>query len=282
MTGLKNSHFGAAAFGAALALAAGTGSALAGDGFSGDVSVSYNSHFVSYGVDVWHGGSTLFKGNVSPTFVNGDLYYTAGALTLTGNVWFDILGEKGGGTNGLGGSIQEVDLNLGAAYAIGPVTLSATYGRWNYPGGPGLKGDAEGIVDLAASFNDADMLIKGFAINPKITAHIRVDKGAGQVDTGTAIVLAIGPSVALGPVALSFPAGAVFFTTKDFQGGTDDGYAYSYAGISASYPLSFIPTKYGTWSVFTDWIGYFTEAKAIPSNPKKDFLTADVGIKLAF
>jgi hypothetical protein len=281
MTGLMHSRLGAAALGAALVLGMGSTGAFAGDGFSGDLSVSYNSHFISYGSDVWKGGHKIFSNN-SPTFVNGDLYWTKGNLTLTGNVWFDLIGGNGDGVanaNPLGGSIQEVDLNIGAAYTLGLVTLSATYGRWNY------GSDSEGIVDLAASFNDADMLIKGFAINPKVLFHIRTDRGAGQLGDGTAIVLSVAPSLSvLGPVSLSFPAGVVFFTDDQFQNGLpgSSGYGYSYVGASLAYTLDFIPKGYGTWSVFTDWIGYFTEKDAIPGNREQDFLTADVGIKLAF
>ena len=275
MVKFNGKSLAAATIGAAMALGV-CGAAQAKDGISGDVSVSYNSHFISYGADVFAGKHKIF-GETSPVFVNADLYLTKGNLTLFGNIWADIVGGDAiGNANPLGGSIEEVDLNLGGSYAAGPVTFGAAYGRWNY------GGDSEGIVDLSVAFNDADMLVKGFAINPKVLFHIRTDKGAGQLGTGTAIVLSAGPAFTAGPVAVSFPVGVAFFTSENFQNGTKSGYGYSYAGLSLGYPLTFVPSDFGTWTLFTDWIGYFTDENAIPGNQRKNFLTADFGLKLAF
>ncbi len=268
--------FVAATMGAGLALALCGGTARAEDGFSGDFSVSHNSHFISYGFDVWGGGDEFF-GDRSTTFVNTDLYFTKGNLTLFGNLWADVNNNT---VSGIGGSLQEVDVNVGANYAVGPVTFGVMYGRWIY------GGDSEGILDLSVALNDADMLFEGFALNPKLLVHIRNDKGAGQVSEGAAIVLSIGPSVTLGPesfpVSLTIPAGVAFFTDDDFQGGTDGGYGYAYVGGSLGLPLSFVPEDYGAWSVNFDLIGYFTSTDAIPTNPAKNFLTGSVGLKLVF
>ncbi len=276
MVKISGASLRAMTMGAVMGLGVCASAAKAEDGFSGDLSVSYNSHFVSYGFDVWGGGDEFF-GDRSTTFVNTDLYFTKGSLTLYGNLWGELNDNV---VSSIGGSIQEIDANFGATYALGPVTLGAMYGFWNY------GGDSEGILDFSAALNDADMLIKGFAFNPKVLVHIRTDRGAGQVSTGSAVVLSLGPSFALtgaeAPLTLSLPAGVAFFLDDDFQGGTKGGYAYSYFGGSLGIPLAFIPSDFGTWGVNFDLIYYLTQADAIPGNVEENFLTGSVGIKLAF
>ena len=279
MAKLSGLRLGALALCSTLAIAAGSTGAFAGGKLTGDLSYSYNSHFVSYGADVWGGGSKIF-GDRSTNFFNGDLYFAVTPeLSLMGNVWVEDNDNQA--TETLGGNITEIDTNFGATYTLGKVALSAMYGIWHY------GGTTEDILDLSVALNDADMLVKGFALNPKLLWHDRVAKAASQVDEGSALLLSIGPSFTLiksesYPLSLSIPAGVAFFLDDDFQGGSKDGYAYSWGGLSLSLPLAFIPSDYGTWSVFTDWIAYFTEHNAIPGNPKEDFVTADFGIKVAW
>lgn len=266
---LKSGPLSLAACGAVIALMSSTGTALAeDDAISGDFGISYNSHFVSYGYDVWGGGSDFF-GDQSTTFVYGDVMIAlTDELSLSFGAWGDVNGNV---SSSLGGHIQEVDVYGGASYKLGLVTLGATYQAWSY------AGDVEEVVDISAAFDDTG-LFDGFSLAPKLTWHNRV---SGNV--GSALVLSVGPSFALtDSISLSIPAGVAYFLTDDFQGGTDGGYGYSYVGGSFGMPLSFIPTTYGAWSVNLDLIAYFTDEDAIPSNPTSSFLTESLGLKVVY
>jgi hypothetical protein len=263
---------GTALCGALAALFCSTG-ASAAENVSADVGLSYNSHFVSYGVDVWGGGNDFF-GNQSTAWLWGDLAIKAtDALTFTLTVWSD---NNDNVVSGIGGHIQEVDFDPGFTYTTGKFTAGATYNAWSY------AGDVEESVDLSLAFDDTGLFMPGLSFGPKLTWHDRVS-GNGAQKIGSAFVLSVGPSFALGDgLSLAIPAGIAFFTTDDFQGGSKSGYGFSYIGGSLGYGLSFIPASYGKWAVNFDLIEYFTDKKAIPSNPEASFLTGSVGLKVAY
>lgn len=261
-----------AACGVVAAMTAGGNAFAAGEKVSGTLGYSYNSHFMSYGADVWGGGNDFF-GTKSTSFVDtGVTVNVTDAFSMNVGIWADY---NNNAADTLGGNIQEVDWWIGGSYTIGIASLSATYQRWNY------ASDVEEIVDLAVGIDDSSYLGK-FALSPTLTWHIRTD-GNGTQDQGSAMVLSIGPSVGLTEgISLTFPAGIGFFLNDNFQGGTDGGYAYSYIGASLGVPLSFIPAAYGEWAVNFDVIAYFTEKDAIPNNPKENFVTGSVGLRLNF
>jgi hypothetical protein len=263
---------GAVACGALITLVSVTGAAAA-ENVSADVGVSYNSHFVSYGADVWGGGSH-FYGDRATTFAWGDLAIKAtDALTFTLTVWSDINDNT---VSGIGGHIQEVDFDPGFTYTFGKFTAGATYNAWSY------ASDVEESVDLSLGFDDTGLIFPGIAFGPKVTWHDRVS-GNGSQQVGSAVVLSVGPSFPLGMgFSLAVPAGVAFFTTDDFQGGTKSGFGYAYFGGSLGYGLDFIPAAYGKYSINFDLIEYVTEKKAIPGNPAASFLTGSVGLKVAY
>lgn len=263
---------GFAACGAGLVMLAST-AAMAEDKVSGNLGVSYNTHFISYGADVWGAGDD-FYGDESTTFVWGgvDIAVTD-ALSFNVGAWADV---NDNGTQSLGGNIQEVDYWVGASYAIDIVTLGLTYQRWNY------ASDDEEVVDLSIGLDDSGFFGGDFALNPSVVWHFRTN-GNGTQASGSAVVVSVGPSFDLTEeVSLTIPVGVGFFLDDDFQGGTQDGYAYSFAGGSLGVPLSFIPSDYGSWAMNFDVIAYFTDSDAIPGNPEEDFVTGSVGLTLAF
>ena len=262
----------AGAFAGAVLLGLSSGQAAAAENVSADVGVSYNTHFISYGVDVW-GGGTDFYGDRSTTFMWGDLgIKLSDALTFNLTVWSDINDNT---TSAIGGHIQEVDFDPGFSYNFGKVTAGITYNAWSY------AGDVEESVDLSLAFDDTG-LIPGLTLNPKVTWHDRVS-GNGAQQVGSAVVIGVGPSFPLGNgFSLAIPAGIAFFTTDDFQGGSRSGYGFSYIGGSLGYGLDFIPANIGKWSINFDLIAYFTDKKAIPGNPEENFLTGSIGLKVAY
>ncbi|MGV8996648.1 MAG: hypothetical protein ACOH12_06860 [Parvibaculaceae bacterium] len=267
MTGiLKTNLFAATALAALLSTSVG---AFAADKISADAGISYNSHFVSYGADVWGGGDD-FYGKNSTTFVYGDLYIApTEASTIFVNVWTD---NNKNVPSAIGGSLQEIDLNIGGSYKLGIVTLGAAYGSWNY------ASDTEESVEGSIAIDDSGFM--PFTLSPKVTYHQRTSANGAQ-GLGAVVLASVGHTFPLGNdgLTLSVPITVAFFT-DDF--GADDGYAYTSGGISLGMPLSFISPDFGAWSVNFDVIGYTTDKDALPGNKEASFITSQIGLKVAF
>ena len=246
----------------------------ADDRISGTVGVSYNSHFISYGADVWGGGDDFF-GSESTGFVFGEFSLDVKGVTVTAGVWGDINDNV---ESEIGGEIQEIDVYAGLSYTIANFTLGATYQEWYY------AGDEERIVDISVAYDDTGLIFDNFALNPSFLAHLRVDGNGGQEES-EAFVLGISPSYTLFestvvPTTLAIPVNVAFFT-DEFQGG-DSGFGYVSVGADLSADLGFIPAEYGSWTGNVGITYFHTEDDAIPGNPEDDFITGTVGLTLAF
>jgi hypothetical protein len=240
------------------------------DGLHGVLEASYNSHFVSYGSDVWAGGDKLF-GKQAVSFLSGLISYKKGDFTGDVSVFATMKDPPSGAP---AANVQEVDTAIGGRYSIDSVTLNAHYGEWHY------LGDSENIIDLGASYDD-DSLVGRF--HPSVLWHARIKGNDGQRE-GSALVASVAPGMMLGDTGLyaSLPSGVGFFLNDNFKGGAKSGYAYSYVGASLDIPLNFISNNYGNWSVNLNTTYYMTDAQALPFNVNRNFLTGGVGIRVAF
>jgi len=249
------------------------GAASAAENISADIGISENTHFISYGLDVW-GGKDDFFGDKSTTWIYGDFALKLNDwLAFNLSVWSD---NNDNVSSGIGGHIQEIDINPGFAVTYGMLTSSVTYNAWSY------AGDVEESIDFGFAYNDTGLIMEGFALNPKVVWHYRAS-GNGTQTIGSAVVLSVGPSFPLvSTLSLSIPAGIAFFTTDDFQGGISGGYGFSYIGASLNYGLEMIPEQYGKWNLNFGLMEYFTEHDAIPGNPTENFLTGSIGISVAY
>ncbi|MBC2604080.1 hypothetical protein [Puniceicoccus vermicola] len=233
--------------------------AAVGSAISGWLSLDVNTHFISYGSDVWGTGSDaefLFQPSLGLTAAITEEVYVFGGM------WFDIndLAESG-----IGDDIQEVDFWAGVGYAVGDWNFEVTYQEWIY------GGDAERILDLMASY--------ATFLNPTIVVHNRVD-GNGDQDTGTVVVLGVSEGTSYESLDISLGAN-VAFNTDDYYGG-DAGLTYVSVGPEISFPLSFISEAYGAWNVHGGAYFYYTPDDTIPGNPEETFVTGNIGIGMDF
>jgi hypothetical protein len=229
---------------------------------SGTFSFNYNTHFISYGADVWgNGGSTfndsLFNPSLELKFALPNDYY------MVLGTWWDVNGNID--PSAIGGRIQEVDLWTGVGKDFGFVDAKLLYQQWIY------ASDTEHIVDLVLGFEAP--------LNPSFTVHYRPDQGAAFGDEGFFFVGGIAPGFDVGPVAVTIPVN-VAFATDNFHGG-DSGFGYASAGVQASYPLP-VPDGYGDWSLTAGYTYYHTSDDVIPNNPADDFFTGTAGISIGF
>lgn len=225
---------------------------------SGTFSLDVNTHFISYGADVWATGTSwrdpLFNPSLELNIAATD------QLKFIIGTWWDVndnaetsIGDK---------KIQEIDVWVGASYAFEKVTFKLLYQEWMY------ASQSERIIDLVVSGN--------VFLNPSLTIHSRIDSGL-TVDEGVVGVLGIAHNMSAGPIGLSFPLN-VAFATDEYHGG-DAGYAFASIGANASVPLPFLP---GNWSLNAGLTGYHTNEDVIPNNPDEAFLTGKLGLTLAF
>ncbi len=240
--------------------------------------IDYNTHFISYGADVWAqgddwGGDATINPSAQITFAD-----VLGPVDLFMGTWWDVNDNV---DSAIGGQLQEVDVWFGASVDVDRFSLAVLYQDWIY------GGDVEKILDFTIGFDDSDLLFDGFAFNPYVTVHNRLELGAAAGDEGTVIVVGIAPSFTLidsetYPVTLTIPVASGFFLEDDFHGGTEDGFGYVSVGASLSVPLSFIPETYGAWELHGGVTYYHTDDDVIPNNPDEDFVTGNVGVSVSF
>jgi hypothetical protein len=267
---------------AAAVFAVGATSAVqaADNKYSFAAGVDASSHFISFGSDVWGGGANFSPFSAHSTTFGHATLTAAFTPELSGfiNVWSDLNDNV---DSGIGGPIQEVDLNVGLTYTWNKFTFGGTYSYWMFGGG------AEKAIELSASFNDADLLVKGLALNPSFLAHYRYDV-TGDLDEENACVLQVGISPSYTfltdteyPITVSIPAAFGYFTDS-YAGGDGAGIGYADVGVTAAVPLAFIPKEYGSWTASANITFYNTPSDDHPANPRENFLVTTLSIGMAF
>lgn len=238
------------------------------DNFSGTLNLDYNSHFISYGLDVWGDGNDL----EGPTF-NPSLELTWGLpadFSLILGTWWDVNGKV---PSAIGGKLQEIDVWAGLGYKVGDLSITALYQNWIY-------GSAnEQIVDLKFAYD--------CFLSPSLVIHNRVDPGASGGNNGTVVVAGISHSLEAGPVTISFPLNVAWFVDDDFHPGSiDSGIGYGSLGVNATLPLTFLGESAGEWNLHGGFTYYLTDSDVVGNTragrPDNDFLTANIGIGCAF
>lgn len=243
------------------------------DVISATLSLAANSHFISYGKDVWSDGSSMSRPGFNPMLEFA--FKLPENFTLTMGTWWDVTAKGDPSPNTLGGDVYEIDLWTGLSYTIDKFTIGATYQAWLYGDG------VEGIVDVKLGYDTF--------LSPTLLFHNRVSEGASNGDTGTVAVLGLSYSIDAGPVTFSVPFNIAANLTEEYNqiaspgvARSDSGYAYTSVGLQASYPLAFLGSTYGEWAVTGGIVQYWTDAEVIPQNPKNQFLTYNVGFTASF
>lgn len=273
---MKNKYHSHLIRAAILSSVIGANAAHAEDVVSGSLSLDANTHFISYGVDVWNDGDSMSEPTFNPSLELA--FALPGEYTFTLGTWWDVNGKA---TNTVGGKIQEVDVWAGISKDFGPVSLGVTYQAWMYGGA------TEDILDISIGYD--------CFLSPSLTIHNRLDSGAagggtGLADTGTILVLGLEHGIEAGPVSISFPFSVAYFTDEGFHGtgavaagGADKGFGYASLGVGFSVPLSsMIGEAYGEWDLHGGLTYYVTSRDVIPGNAEGDFLTANLGLGLSF
>jgi hypothetical protein len=223
---------------------------------SGTLGLGLNTHFISYGADVWGAGSKWEDILVNPS-IEFTFALSEGVTGILGT-WWDM---NDNAESPIGNDfIQEVDIWAGVAVASGDVTTTLLYQEWMY------NSQSERIVDLKVAL--------AHPLSPSFTVHGRVD--GEDMDTGAAFVAAIAPGTKAGETSLSLPI-SVAADTDGFHGG-DAGFSFASIGASASVPLE----VKGAPSLGLGVTFFHTNEEVIPGNPDENFVTGTLSFTLAF
>jgi hypothetical protein len=222
---------------------------------TGNLSLFYDTHFISYGQDVWGVGNDWGEWFFHPSFELD--FQITDSLQFYVNTWADVNDQIEGD---IGDYVQEIDVNVGFYYTLDKFKFQLGYGSWNY------ASQTEHIIDGKVSYLDG-------LINPFVAVHGRVGIDIPGYDEGVVAQVGVAPSTALGPVTLSFPI-TVSFDTDGFHAG-DGGFAYVSAGVGASIPIH----KQISLSVGATY--YHTQDDVIP-NADEDFVVGSAGVVFTF
>jgi hypothetical protein len=219
---------------------------------SGSIAFDLNSHFISYGQDIWAGGDDP-QWTFNPTLSLG--YTLNEHVSFNAGIWMDA--------NSIGGrsfGVVETDTWIGVAYDAGLVTGSATLQNWQY------GGTSEEILDLGLSIDTF--------LSPSLTLHKRLSAGAsGGMNGWFAVFNAAHSFEVTEQFSVTIP-GQIGFALDDFHT-TATGYGFANIGVSVSYAL--------TESVSVNAkVKYWNTDGGVTGNADNDFFTYGVGASFAF
>lgn len=237
------------------------------DVVSGVLKFDLNTHFISYGNDTWSDGNPQLGELDFNPFLELSFALPANFKATLGT-WWDVTDKLP--STSIGGDLREVDVWGGLAYTYDKFTLGLVYQAWMY-------GDStEDILDVNFSY-DCFLL-------PTLIVHNRLSPGASGGDDGTVIVAGISYGFEAGPVTVSFPVNVAYFATADYHGpSADTGFGYASIGVTAALPLNRVMgSAFGDWTLNGGLIYYFTDTDITVNNEQSDFLTASLGVSVAF
>ncbi|MEM9444401.1 MAG: hypothetical protein AAGA18_03535 [Verrucomicrobiota bacterium] len=232
-----------------------------GSAVSGYVSLDFNTHFMSYGLDVWGAGRGWSDALFNPSAgLDVDL---GKGFTLHFGTWWDVNDNTQDGT--LSDDIQEIDLWGGMTYTYEKWSATLMYQEWIY------ASDSERILDLTLAYDHW--------LNPSLTFHGRVD-GNGAQNEGVVFVPAIAYDFDLGPFGVSVPL-AIGLLTEGYHVDNEGGFGYIQTGAQFSYPLDFIPVEFGEFAFNFGMYYYYTDGDNI-NNPDDHIITTNAGVSWSF
>ncbi len=229
---------------------------------SASISLDYNSHFISYGANVWGtdtediGDEALFNPSASVEFSITDT-----SAIYTG-IWADVNGLADAN---IGNDVQEIDVWIGYYFSVGEFTFDLAYQAWMY------AGENEGIIDFTVSYDAM--------FSPYLKAHNRVE-AVGSQNKGT--IFELGATLyetEYESWSFSFPI-AVAFNLDEYHVDDEDGFAYALIGANFSYALP-ISDAYGAWDIHGGLTYYQTDEDNV-GNPDEGILTANFGVGVSF
>jgi hypothetical protein len=219
---------------------------------SAELSLDYNSHFISYGFDIWSDGDSpagTFNPSLSVEYKVNDCW------SLNAGFWLDV-NDNGGGPF----ETVETDVWIGASYTAGITTASLTLQNWQY------GGTSEEILDFGLSFDTF--------LSPSIMIHKRLDEGASGGFDGTFLVVGAEHSFEISDqFSITIPV-SVGFALDEFHT-TESGYGFASIGLSANYTINDMTSLHAG-------VAYWDTDDDVIGNVEDSFFTYNAGVTFTF
>lgn len=246
---------------------------------SGDIGVDIYSQYIFHGITLENQGAIIqpyadwyFKLYEGEGFLN--------KATLNLSVWNSFHSHHT--VSSTTEKWYEFDFYGGLSFTFAKhFTISPTYLAYTSPGDYFATAHTIGV---RMAIDDKDWL-GPLSLQPYVYVEWELDgKGGNGVDEGVYYEAGISPGCTFGNFAFAVPVKAGFGSNDYYAG--DAGFGFVSAGVSATYTMSFIPEKWGTWSIGGAATYYhFGDANA-DANSVKGGNDNDVvfngGIKVAF
>ena len=221
---------------------------------SGDLGVSVTNEYVSRGLVLVNHGAQIqpyadlfFHVYQDDGFIN--------SVTPTMGIWSNFTTDTGHGASKPGngpGNWYEFDYMPGVAVGFAKYwTLTETYLEFDSPSA-GFK--TARSMNTCIGFNDTGLIDpdRNFSLQPHFTwlAELGAPGSAGLQKGGNYFEMGLAPNYTIlkgseYPVTFTVPLTVGLGDDKFYNGDT---YGYFSTGLSASTPLAFIPSGFGTWT----------------------------------
>lgn len=225
---------------------------------TGTLSLLMDSHFVSYGQDIWRAGQSWEDPLFHPSLALN--FNLTSNFTFFVGTWMDI-NDNLESNSTLGNRVQEIDVWAGMSYTMDKFKFTLINQYWNY------GGNTEKIIDFRVDYSGM--------LNPYLLLHGRFDRGAAEAfGEGVVVQVGINPTTKCGPVTLSAPI-ALSYDTHNYHGG-QAGFGFASAGLNATLPVS----KHVALTASVDY--FYTNDNVIVTNPDEGFIRGRAGVVITF
>ena len=216
---------------------------------TGSISLDMNSHFISYGADVWADGERTFNPAVSINYAINDQW------TFTTGFWLDVNDNASSSFETV-----ETDVWVGLSYTTGITTISGTFQNWQY------AGVSEEVFDLGISLDTF--------LSPSLTIHKRFNAGGSGGFEGTFAVLGFKHGFDVtDDFSVSVPV-SIGWALDEFHT-TEDGYGFASVGLQGSLAIN-------ACSSFNFGVSYYDTDSGVTGNADNSFFTYNAGFSYDF
>jgi len=245
---------------------------------SGDIGLNVVTTYYYHGVmQQKHSASFQPYADINFKAFEGDGFLNKATLNI--GFWNSLTNPATNKTWKSPKSWVESDFTPGVSLTFGKVTLTESYQFMFFPNNTdaALK-TSESIISKLA-FDDSDIL-GALALHPSISNQHEVSgKAANPTNNrhGDYWEAAVAPSVAAGPVTVTFPVTVGFGSSKYYL---KDGYGYLSAGVNLGYTIP-MPKQYGVWTATLGGTYYNLNKDTVGSTTDSD-VVGNVGLGVAF
>jgi hypothetical protein len=243
---------------------------------SGDIGIDVVSKYFFHGINQENQGAIL-----QPyADISFKLLENRGALTSLSadiGIWNSFHSHRG--TASTTNNWYEFDFTTGLTATIAERwTVSAKYIAYLSPGDYFGSSYA---VGLRVGYDDKDLLGQ-FSLQPYVYVEAEVDgKSANGKDEGFYYEVGINPNHSWGDLNVALPIKAGFGSNDYYA--HDEGYGFFSAGLALTYSLTFVPEKWGSWSLSAGATYYnLGDGVKKANNGDENDVVFNGGLKVAF